>query len=40
LRIVLSPAEAMGLTAPGTSDDNLLEAMIAHPIHQMPGLNT
>jgi arsenate reductase len=32
LRIVLSPAEAMGLTAPGTSDDNLLEAMIAHPI--------
>lgn len=32
LRIVRSPAEAMGLTALGISDDNLLDAMIAHPI--------
>jgi arsenate reductase len=32
LRIVRSPAEAMGLTAPGISDDQLLDAMIAHPI--------
>ena len=32
LRIARSPAEAMGLTAPGISDDQLLDAMIAHPI--------
>lgn len=32
LRIVRSPAEAMGLTAPGISDDQLLDAMTAHPI--------
>ena len=32
LRIARSPAEAMGLTALGISDDQLLDAMIAHPI--------
>lgn len=32
LRIARSPAEAMGLTAPNISDDQLLDAMIAHPI--------
>ena len=32
LRIARSPAEAMGLTAPGINDDQLLDAMIAHPI--------
>lgn len=32
LRILRSPAEAMGLTAPGISDDQLLDAMTAHPI--------
>lgn len=32
LRRTKSPAEAMGLTAPGVTDDQLLTAMIAHPI--------
>lgn len=32
LRVVRSPAEEMGLTAPGVSDDRLLAAMVAHPI--------
>lgn len=32
LRIVRSPAEAMGLTAPGITDDQLLDAMTTHPI--------
>lgn len=32
LRVIRSPAEAMGLTASGVTDDDLLDAMIAHPI--------
>lgn len=32
LRIARSPAEEMGLTAPSVTEDQLLEAMIAHPI--------
>jgi arsenate reductase len=32
LRVVRSPAEEMGLTAPDVSDDQLLAAMLAHPI--------
>lgn len=32
LRRVRSPAEEMGLTAPGLPEDQLLEAMIAHPV--------
>lgn len=32
LRIARSPAEEMGLTAPEVSDDQLLEAMLQHPI--------
>lgn len=32
LRISRSPAEEMGLTAPGVTDEQLLDAMIAHPI--------
>ncbi|WP_103334002.1 arsenate reductase family protein [Pseudotabrizicola formosa] len=32
LRIARSPAEAMGLTAPGITDDQLLDAMTTHPI--------
>ena len=32
LRSARTPAEAMGLTAPDVTDDQLLDAMIAHPI--------
>ena len=32
LRVVRSPAEAMGLTAPGIREEHVLDAMIAHPI--------
>lgn len=32
LRIARSPAEEMGLTAPGITEDHLLDAMIRHPI--------
>lgn len=32
LRVSKTPAEAMGLTSPGVTDDQLIEAMIAHPI--------
>ena len=32
LRVSRTPAEALGLTAPDVTDDQLLEAMIAHPI--------
>lgn len=32
LRISKSPAEELGLTKPETSDEELLEAMIEHPI--------
>lgn len=32
LRIARSPAEEMGLTAPGVGEDQLLDAMVAHPI--------
>jgi len=32
LRIQRSPAEEMGLTAEGVTDDQLLAAMVAHPI--------
>ncbi|WP_022705611.1 arsenate reductase family protein [Pseudorhodobacter ferrugineus] len=32
LRVSKSPAEALGLTAPDVTDDQLLAAMIAHPI--------
>jgi arsenate reductase (glutaredoxin) len=32
LRISKSPAEALGLTAPDVSDEQLLEAMVEHPI--------
>ena len=27
-----SPAEALGLLAPGVSDDDILDAMVAHPV--------
>jgi arsenate reductase (glutaredoxin) len=32
MRIMGSPAEDLGLTDPATSDDAILDAMIAHPI--------
>ena len=32
LRVKGSPAEELGLTAPGVSDDALLDAMVLHPI--------
>jgi len=32
LRISKTPAEALGLTAPDVTDDQMLAAMIAHPI--------
>ena len=32
LRVSKTPAEEMGLTDPGVSDDALLAAMVAHPI--------
>ena len=32
LRVSKSPAEALGLTDPGVSDEKLLDAMIEHPI--------
>lgn len=32
LRVAKSPAEDLGLTAEGVSDDTLLEAMVAHPV--------
>lgn len=32
LRIAKSPAEEMGLTAPDITDDQLLTAMVAHPV--------
>ena len=32
LRVSKTPAEAMGLTAPDVTDDQVLEAMLAHPI--------
>jgi arsenate reductase len=32
LRTRGTPAEALGLLAPGTPDDRILDAMIAHPI--------
>jgi arsenate reductase (glutaredoxin) len=32
MRIMGSPAEELGLTAPAVSDDDILDAMIAHPI--------
>ena len=32
LRVVRSPAVEMGLTAPDTPEDQVLDAMIAHPI--------
>lgn len=32
LRIMGSPAEELGLTAPSATDDEILNAMIAHPI--------
>jgi arsenate reductase len=32
LRVSKSPAEEMGLTAPGVTDEALLAAMVAHPI--------
>ncbi len=32
LRVVRSPAEEMGLTAPDVSEDQVLDAMISHPI--------
>ena len=32
LRVRGTPAEALGLTKPGTSDDAILAAMVAHPI--------
>jgi arsenate reductase (glutaredoxin) len=32
LRISKSPAEALGLTAPDVSDEQLLDAMVEHPI--------
>lgn len=32
LRTTKSPAEELGLTAPGVTEDQLLDAMIAHPV--------
>jgi arsenate reductase len=32
LRVRGTPAEALGLTAPGVTDDRILDAMVAHPI--------
>ncbi|MBV0891608.1 arsenate reductase (glutaredoxin) [Paracoccus sp. Z118] len=32
LRVARTPAEELGLTDPGVSDEALLEAMVAHPI--------
>ena len=32
MRIMGSPAEDLGLTDPSTSDDSILDAMVAHPI--------
>ncbi|MCL7466775.1 arsenate reductase (glutaredoxin) [Phaeovulum sp. NW3] len=32
LRVARSPAEEMGLTAEGVTEDQLLEAMVTHPI--------
>lgn len=32
LRVSRTPAEALGLTAPDVTDDQLLAAMIAHPV--------
>ena len=32
LRVKKSPAEELGLTDPGVSDDALLDAMVAHPV--------
>ena len=32
LRVRGTPAEALGLTAPDASDDQILNAMVAHPI--------
>ena len=32
LRVARSPAEELGLTAEGVTDDQLLAAMVAHPI--------
>jgi arsenate reductase len=32
LRVRGTPAEELGLTNPGASDDQILEAMVAHPI--------
>lgn len=32
LRVARTPAEAMGLTAPDVTEDQLLDAMLAHPI--------
>ena len=32
LRISKSPADALGLTAPDVSDEQLLEAMVEHPV--------
>ena len=32
LRVVRSPAEEMGLSAEGVTEDQLLDAMVAHPV--------
>ena len=32
LRVRGTPAEELGLTRPGVSDDDILDAMVAHPI--------
>lgn len=32
MRVKGTPAEELGLTAPGTTDDTILSAMLAHPI--------
>lgn len=32
LRVAPTPAEELGLTAEGVTDDQLLEAMLAHPV--------
>jgi arsenate reductase len=32
MRVKGTPAEELGLTAPGTTDDAILSAMLAHPI--------
>ena len=32
LRTTKSPAEELGLTAPGVDDETLLDAMLAHPV--------